>query len=192
MKIAWLTKGCLWIFCFLIDLQYVSVLNRLPACCAGFEVYPSVMNTYEHISRPRRLIIISRRPADHMSFLEPLSRICVFVLELYEVSCNKFMDYYYAKLRWVHHKLTCWRLSRGKLAASLKPWGLWTKFPLTGGSLADWHSVHQCSQNQACCEHKAEIHLPLAIVAIRSGWMTSNYPQDHNGCGDFEVSHFPW
>lgn len=64
----WVTKGCWWIFYVLIDHRYVWAGTIWTTCCAGFEVCPSVMITYEHISRPRRLITISRTPADHTPF----------------------------------------------------------------------------------------------------------------------------
>lgn len=111
VRIRWVTKGCWWIFYFLIfDWSSVCLSrNHLPTCCAGFEVCPPVMITYEHISRPRRLITISRTPAHHTPF-----EYSVFVSWLYVAwaSCYQFMGHLYAQLRWVPHNkhiLTCWR-----------------------------------------------------------------------------------
>lgn len=65
---VWVAEGYLWIICFFHWSSLCFRTNRSATCCAGFEVCPSVRITYEHISRPRGLITISRTPADHTPF----------------------------------------------------------------------------------------------------------------------------
>lgn len=86
---AWVTEGRFMNILLFFDWSSVCLgRNHLPARCAGFEVCPSVMITHEHISRPRRLITISRTAADHAPFQRLWAS--VFVSRLYAASASRY------------------------------------------------------------------------------------------------------
>lgn len=143
--------------------------NHLPTCCAGFELCPSVMITYENISRQRRLITISRTPADHTLFEES-----VFVAWLYVAwaSCYQFMDHNYAQRRSVPHKhiRTCWRWSEcnpcstfqvsfTKLKYFTFPQQSCVMVPWLHFTENEWHTT--CPQDHYSCDVRLPFEAPL-------------------------------